>query len=226
MRNIVYLLILLCTACATAISQNLYQEFQSIDKVLTSNDYESAKQLIDRVEDGIGTKYTSPIDKKMIYDYKGAVLTYLNNYEEAISYYRLASDIKTDRADLEVKDLTNLIKLCATVQKEDCAKKAYRELPQAVALYKRDGEAELILDFRYYELQGTGIPVHVTFDIDNKGIPKNITAQNGSESSPAINEALKLAAMLRYIPNISNGNPTETSGVAETIYIKREWVNG
>lgn len=226
MRIIAFLLILLCTACATVISQDLYKEFQSIDKVLSTKDYQSAISIIDQVEAGIGSKYTSQIDKKMIYDYKGAVLTYLNNYEEAITYYRLASDIKTDRADLEVKDLSTLIKLCATVKNEPCAKKAYRELPQAVVLYKRDGEAELILDFRYTQLKGSGIPIQVTFDIDSGGIPKNISLQSATASSPAAIEALKLAAMLRYIPKINNGSPTTTPSISETIYIKREWVNG
>lgn len=226
MKNVILLVFLLCTACTATISKNLYGDLLPIEEIYQGGDYKLAKLRIDQVEEEIGSKYTDPIDKKMIYGFKGSILAGLKDYEQSIIYYRKASDIKTDNAVLEVRDLTTLIKLCASTGKEECARDAYQELPHAVALHKKDGEVKLILDFSYLEKSETAISVPVTFDIGNDGIPVNIVAKKGNASKRSISEALKLTAMLRYIPKIVNGEPMETSGVEEVIYVKPEWVNG
>ncbi|WP_027874437.1 energy transducer TonB [Spongiibacter marinus] len=226
MKSVILFVFLLCTACTAAISKNLYGDLLPIEEIYQSGDYKLAKLRIDQVEKGIGSKYTDPIDKKMIYGFKGSILAGLKDYEQSIIYYRKASDIKTDNAVLEVRDLTTLIKICASMRKDECAREAYQELPDAVALHKKDGEAKLILDFSYLEKSETAISVPVTFDIDDDGIPINIVAKKSNASKRSVAEALKLAAMLRYIPKIVNGVRIETSGVEEVIYVRPEWVNG
>ncbi|MBD2860338.1 hypothetical protein IB286_15190 [Spongiibacter sp. KMU-158] len=225
MKNLLLFVFVLCTACAAAISKNLYGDLLPIEEIYQAGDYKLAKLRIDHVEEGIGSKYVDPIDKKMIYGFKGSILSGLKDYEQSIIYYRKAADIKTDNAALEIRDIASLIKLCASIGKEECAREAYQELPDAVALHRKDGDAKLVLDFSYLDKSDSAIPVPVVFDIDAGGIPLNIIAEKSSASKRAVFEALKLAAMLRYIPKIVNGEPAEASGVKVVIWVKPKWVN-
>lgn len=224
MKKIIFLAFIFCTACTSAISTNLYSELKPINDIFDAGDYTSAKKQIDRIEKKIGSDYTTPIDKKMIYSFKGAVFTGLNDYESAIIYYRKASNIKTDNKNLEINDLTALIKLCVAVRNNNCANKAYNELPQAISLFKKDRQAKLILDFRFHELKNSGIPVQITFDIDKNGVPENISSADANTNKNAINEAKKIAAKLRYIPTISSGKHIKTKDIKETIYINPKWL--